>query len=235
MSNLGREDHRHHDVNPLFIGLLGVIAGAIIVATLHFMLLGWCSSEERRQEALENERPWRNVRIGNNTRDHRASSSSRSNSSLQSIPTFKYTKECNEGVCAICLGEFKENDELRVLPECAHQFHVPCIDRWVGSHPNCPLCRADIVPSIPEQAAAVSSRDSFYHIDILFQEHIEEVSSQNDGDRVQIMSSEHALEVPSWENSNEANIVVSSEHVMSIPTSDAGATSSSEISSVGDH
>lgn len=234
MSNLGQEDHRHHDVNPLFIGLLGVIAGAIIVATLHFMLLGWCSSEERRQETLENERPWRNVRIGNTTRDHMASSSSRSNSSLHSIPTLKFTKECNEGVCAICLGEFKENDELRVLPECAHHFHVPCIDRWVGSHPNCPLCRADIVPSsFPEQAAAVSSRDSFDHIDILFQEHVEAVSSQNDTEQVHIMSSEHVVAVPARDNNNDANIVPT-EHVMTIPTSDAGATSSSEIS-VGDH
>ncbi|KAK1392585.1 RING-type E3 ubiquitin transferase [Heracleum sosnowskyi] len=230
MSNFGQEDHRHHDVNPLFIGLLGVIAGAIIVATLHFMLLGWCSSEERRQETLENERPWRNVRIGNTTRDQIASSSSRSNSSLQSIPTFKYTKECNEGVCAICLGEFKENDELRVLPECAHRFHVSCIDRWLGSHPNCPLCRADIVPCFPQQAAAVSSRDS---LDILFQEHVEAVSSRNDADRVHIISSEHVVAVPSRDNSNEANIVPS-EHVMTISTSDAAATSSSEIS-VGDH
>lgn len=210
MCNLGQADHRQHDVNPLFIGLLGVIAGAIIVATLHFMLLGWCSSEERRQETLENERPWRNVRIGNTTRDHIASSSSRS---LQSIPTFMYTKECNEGVCAICLGEFKENDELRVLPECAHHFHVPCIDRWLGSHPNCPLCRAHIVPSFAEQTAAVSSRDSFDHIDNLFQEHVEAVSSQNDAHRVH---------------------VISSEHVLTISTSNAASTSSSEIS-VSDH
>ncbi|WOG91200.1 hypothetical protein DCAR_0310448 [Daucus carota subsp. sativus] len=227
MSNLGQEDHHHHDVNPLFIGLLGVIAGAIIVATLHFMLLGWCNSEERRQEAQQNERPWRNVRIGNTTRANIASSSSMSNSSLQSIPTFKYTKECNEGVCAICLGEFKENENLRILPECAHHFHVPCIDRWLGSHPNCPLCRADIMPSVPEPAAAVSSRDSFDHLDILFQEHVEAVSSRND----------HVLEVPSQDNTSEANIV-SLEHVVTISTrSDAdhaGATSSSEIS-VGAH
>lgn len=233
MSNLDQEAHRHHDVNPLFIGLLGVISGAIIVATLHFMLLGWCNSEDRRQETLENERQWRNVRTGNTTRGHIASSSSRSHSSLQSFPTFKYTKECNEGVCAICLGEFKENDELRVLPECAHHFHVPCIDRWLGSHPNCPLCRADIVPSCPEQAVAMSSTDSASHLDILFQE-VEEVSSQNDANRVHNMSSEHVLAVPSQDNTNEANRV-SSEHVVSISTSDAAANLSSEISSVGNH
>ncbi|GFQ04158.1 RING-H2 finger protein atl8, partial [Phtheirospermum japonicum] len=29
---------------------------------------------------------------------------------------------------AICLAEFTAGDEIRVLPQCGHSFHVGCID-----------------------------------------------------------------------------------------------------------
>lgn len=53
----------------------------------------------------------------------------------------------DDNTCAVCLCEFEEGDELRTLPECLHSFHVPCIDMWLYSHPNCPICRADATPS----------------------------------------------------------------------------------------
>ncbi|WOK96121.1 hypothetical protein Cni_G04828 [Canna indica] len=47
--------------------------------------------------------------------------------------------------CSICLGEFREDETLRLLPKCSHAFHLQCIDAWLKSHSNCPLCRAIIV------------------------------------------------------------------------------------------
>ncbi|KAJ0111022.1 hypothetical protein Patl1_02369 [Pistacia atlantica] len=41
---------------------------------------------------------------------------------------------------AICLGEFAEGDEMRMLPQCGHGFHVVCIDKWLASHSSCPSC-----------------------------------------------------------------------------------------------
>lgn len=155
------QNHRRHDVNPLFVGLLGVIAGAIIVATLHCMLLGWCNAEESRAESPTENRRSANMGTDGTNRDRgTASSSSMSNSStVQLIPISKYKKGCNEWACAICLGEFTENDDLRVLPECAHPFHVHCIDKWLFSHPNCPLCRADIVPTTTIEHVVVPLAD----------------------------------------------------------------------------
>ncbi|KAI3412786.1 RING-type domain-containing protein, partial [Psidium guajava] len=51
--------------------------------------------------------------------------------------------------CTVCLTEFSDGETLRVLPKCGHAFHVPCIDTWLRSHTNCPLCRAAIVGAIP--------------------------------------------------------------------------------------
>ncbi|XAR73666.1 hypothetical protein NMG60_11007712 [Bertholletia excelsa] len=77
---------------------------------------------------------------------------------LQSLPKFTYDSsvaanaklggvECAlAGVeCAICLAEYADGDEIRVLPQCGHGFHVACIDTWLGSHSSCPSCRQILV------------------------------------------------------------------------------------------
>jgi hypothetical protein len=49
-------------------------------------------------------------------------------------------------ICAICLGEFEEGDQLRRLP-CGHQqFHSCCVDHWLSKAGRCPLCVADVQP-----------------------------------------------------------------------------------------
>ncbi|KAH7655540.1 Anaphase-promoting complex (APC) subunit 11 protein [Dioscorea alata] len=49
--------------------------------------------------------------------------------------------------CAVCLTEFRDGEDLRLLPKCSHAFHIPCIDTWLRSRVSCPLCRAPIVAS----------------------------------------------------------------------------------------
>jgi hypothetical protein len=67
---------------------------------------------------------------------------------INSIPTVKVTGEqarklnfpikiTNEIIilgdnlqCAICMDDFKENDEAKRLP-CSHHFHEGCIARWL--------------------------------------------------------------------------------------------------------
>lgn len=66
---------------------------------------------------------------------------------IDSITVCKYKKD--EGLidgteCSVCLSEFEEDESLRLLPKCSHAFHLPCIDTWLRSHKNCPLCRAPI-------------------------------------------------------------------------------------------
>ncbi|KAL2246632.1 E3 ubiquitin-protein ligase RING1-like isoform X2 [Sesamum indicum] len=71
-------------------------------------------------------------------------------SAIDSISVFKYKKGDGliEGCdCSICLNEFQENESLRLLPKCSHAFHVLCIDTWLRSHKNCPVCRAPILIS----------------------------------------------------------------------------------------
>ncbi|XP_050228382.1 RING-H2 finger protein ATL80-like [Mercurialis annua] len=66
---------------------------------------------------------------------------------LRSLPkqTFSSDSTPKFSDCAICLSEFAAGDEIRVLPQCGHGFHVTCIDTWLGSHSSCPSCRQILV------------------------------------------------------------------------------------------
>ncbi|KAK9279095.1 hypothetical protein L1049_012770 [Liquidambar formosana] len=64
---------------------------------------------------------------------------------ISSIPIFVYDKEKFGLECVICLSVFEENEIGRNLPKCGHAFHVECIDMWLNSHSNCPICRAPVV------------------------------------------------------------------------------------------
>ncbi|KAG5072945.1 hypothetical protein AAZX31_03G195400 [Glycine max] len=68
---------------------------------------------------------------------------------IKSLPTFTFSAATHRSLqdCAVCLSEFADGDEGRVLPNCKHAFHAHCIDTWFGSHSKCPLCRTPVLPA----------------------------------------------------------------------------------------
>jgi E3 ubiquitin-protein ligase ATL10/75/76/77/78 len=66
--------------------------------------------------------------------------------------------------CAICLAEFVDGDDVRVMPVCGHGFHARCIDRWLaarGRRSSCPTCRAPAtVPGPPKEKELASCSSS---------------------------------------------------------------------------
>lgn len=73
---------------------------------------------------------------------------------IEMTAVHKYRKDMElvggDGICVVCLSEFEEGEELRTLPHCMHSFHVPCIDLWLLSHMNCPICRSPSLLMFPE-------------------------------------------------------------------------------------
>jgi hypothetical protein len=49
----------------------------------------------------------------------------------------------NADQCVICLSGYSAGDNMRVLP-CMHQYHAPCIDRWLRRHRTCPVCKQSV-------------------------------------------------------------------------------------------
>lgn len=50
-----------------------------------------------------------------------------------------------EGDCAICLDAFDAGKEM----PCGHRFHGECLDRWLGVHGSCPVCRSELPKADP--------------------------------------------------------------------------------------
>ncbi|KAE8021698.1 hypothetical protein FH972_007568 [Carpinus fangiana] len=61
--------------------------------------------------------------------------------SIEAMPRVAVTKEeVVEKDCAICLDGYEVGGEAREMP-CKHMFHSGCIERWLGLHGSCPVCR----------------------------------------------------------------------------------------------
>ncbi|KAG6580552.1 RING-H2 finger protein ATL33, partial [Cucurbita argyrosperma subsp. argyrosperma] len=154
--------HRTNDFSPIefILGLIAVIAIPALVYSFFFaikcppgLLRLW-----RRRSARLSGAPV-TVVAGN-----------RSSYSDVAV-TFKYNKdEVGKEVgneCPVCLSAFVDGEEIRQLIACKHSFHVDCIDMWFYSHPNCPVCRAEIAIAVkrpinnraPRRPAASRSDD----------------------------------------------------------------------------
>ncbi|OMP05812.1 Zinc finger, RING-type [Corchorus olitorius] len=149
------------DFSPLIIAVIGILASAFILVSYYTIISKYCRRRRQTNSSLE----------FNESRDEMnhdgwqaAASEGLDESVIKSITVCKYKKneKLVEGTdCSVCLSEFQEDENLRLLPKCNHAFHVPCIDTWLKSHSSCPLCRAYIgsttnsLPN-PEEAAAAA-------------------------------------------------------------------------------
>ncbi len=69
-----------------------------------------------------------------------------SESDIDRLPVVSYRakSEGPQPTCCVCLEQFETGEPLRVLP-CFHQFHVLCVDKWLGIRAECPVCKVNIV------------------------------------------------------------------------------------------
>ncbi|XP_009622460.1 RING-H2 finger protein ATL51 [Nicotiana tomentosiformis] len=150
--------------SPLIIAIIGILASAFLLVSYYTIITKYCRRRRSRNAATEleanrNETPQDQWQVATAGLDE---------STIKAITVCKFKK--GEGLvedteCAVCLSEFQEDENLRLLPKCSHAFHLPCIDTWLKSHSNCPLCRANVVsspsqslpPPIPSSAAPLHS------------------------------------------------------------------------------
>ena len=64
----------------------------------------------------------------------------------------------DENCCPICLVEYSNGDEIRVLP-CSHEFHKTCVDSWLGNNSSCPACRHSL-QNLATLSTIVPTQDS---------------------------------------------------------------------------
>lgn len=60
----------------------------------------------------------------------------------QIVSLDKHEKDHEENMCAICMEDYKENDEVTNGVSCSHMYHKDCLLHWMSSnHDFCPYCR----------------------------------------------------------------------------------------------
>lgn len=136
--SLNEQQPGHYNLSMLFCGFFVVVTAGLVLAIYHCIAFHWCSDYP----------PWpRNNEAAGRT-DQRFSD--RKLMELDST-LFKYRRghqkegsgNCSEE-CVVCLSVFEEGEDVRELVRCKHFFHAPCIDMWLFSHFDCPICRAPV-------------------------------------------------------------------------------------------
>ncbi|XP_059445718.1 E3 ubiquitin-protein ligase MPSR1-like [Corylus avellana] len=61
-----------------------------------------------------------------------------SKASIQAMPNVEVDEDGGE--CVICLDELEVGGVAKEMP-CKHRFHTNCIEKWLGIHGSCPVCR----------------------------------------------------------------------------------------------
>ncbi|KAF2316580.1 hypothetical protein GH714_041921 [Hevea brasiliensis] len=176
------------DFSPPLIAMVVVVAAAFLVITYSRLISRYLIRVLRRWRRWRRRRRLRYIPSSSGDLDsppppfdspdgfHVYSPYGLDESVIKTLPLFVYTtkngfhkESSNSKDCAVCLLQFEDNDYVRTLPVCSHAFHVDCIDIWLRSHANCPLCRARIFrsdsPFIPVMASRIrpSLDDTILH------------------------------------------------------------------------
>lgn len=145
---LGNDDGSSTTFSPLIIAIIGILASAFLLVSYYTIVTRYCRRRRQRNSNIEFEAHHDEVAHD----QWQVATTGLDEALIKSITVFRYKKGDGlvEGTeCAVCLNEFQEDESLRLLPKCCHAFHLPCIDAWLKSHSNCPLCRANVNPDIP--------------------------------------------------------------------------------------
>ncbi|TKY72843.1 RING-H2 finger protein ATL1 [Spatholobus suberectus] len=136
---------KNNSIPMLYYGLVVVGTAAIVLAIYNLILL---KRSHRRHTQSQPSGPNPIEGVPERTR-------SLDNQHRNLLSSFKYKKEVvakeeeeelDDFECPVCLSVYEEGEEVRKLPQCKHYFHVLCIDMWLYSHLDCPICRTPVGP-----------------------------------------------------------------------------------------
>ncbi|KAF7079877.1 hypothetical protein CFC21_084049 [Triticum aestivum] len=165
--------------SPLVIAIIGVLASAFLLVSYYTIISKYCGTFSSLRNRLFGPGAGRGGGGGgggDGRGDSRgqeewevAPSDGMDETLISKITVCKYKRGdgfVDSTDCSVCLGEFRDGESLRLLPKCSHAFHLLCIDTWLKSHSNCPLCRCNIafvavgmVSPEPEGRAAPAPRE----------------------------------------------------------------------------
>ncbi|XP_077212840.1 RING-H2 finger protein ATL33-like [Tasmannia lanceolata] len=141
------------NLSSFYYSVIVIASIALLLIAYNLFVVGWCWQHRRTRRSLDGS----TGNIAGNIE----------NSTSNLIPLYKYRKEntqiqSSDNECVVCLSVFVEGDELRQLPECNHSFYVACIDMWLSSHSNCPLCRTTVAIPPPQCRISIDADEETF-------------------------------------------------------------------------
>ncbi|KAL2326889.1 hypothetical protein Fmac_020316 [Flemingia macrophylla] len=85
-----------------------------------------------------------------------------SRESIEALPSVEVEEGCGDLECVVCLEEFGVGGVAKKMP-CKHKFHSGCIEKWLGIHGSCPVCRYEM--PVPSSFCVSWWRFSFFIVD----------------------------------------------------------------------
>ncbi|XP_059630402.1 RING-H2 finger protein ATL16-like [Cornus florida] len=147
------------------IAIIGILATAFLLVSYYVFVIKCCLNWQRldllRRFSFSRNRPREDPLMAYSPATENRGLDE---SVIRSIPIFQFKSGEKEQTteCAVCLNDFQVDEKLRIIPNCSHFFHIDCIDVWLQSNANCPLCRTSISTTPPQfpfdhQAIVVNS------------------------------------------------------------------------------
>ncbi|CAI9118211.1 OLC1v1019746C1 [Oldenlandia corymbosa var. corymbosa] len=166
----------HHSGFPIIaVAIIGILATGILLVSYYVFVIKCCLNWHRidllRRFSVSGRRSGEDPLM---VHSPAAENRGLDEAAIRAIPIFPYRKgrttkqgsgekvwERNDSECAVCLNEFQEEEKLRIIPDCAHVFHIDCIDVWLQNNANCPLCRTSVSanrrPNLDQITARINS------------------------------------------------------------------------------
>lgn len=155
-----------YNMPVFYYGLLVFGSTAIILAIYNLIIIRLCTGHQQNRQSQPGPTPPTNRTLVS------GSSQRVDNQNTRLMSSFKYKKgervldghhqdqQDYELECPVCLSAVEEGEEVRQLPRCKHSFHAPCIDMWLYSHFDCPVCRALVEPPVLRLHTAVDPSEN---------------------------------------------------------------------------
>lgn len=185
---------RNHDFQWPLLDI--IIVTVIVPSVILIFLYSLWKFRRQRQLALEDDENG-----GLFTNGHQ---SVLSEEELLNLPVKLYDESDSSmhqyfSTCAVCLDDFKLDDEVRLLIRCGHTFHVECIDPWLKTKKrSCPVCKVEAWVS---ENSTVSCNSESEHTALSIE--------QDDTLDTNVDISRHPINIPSGARSSEESPLLS--------------------------